>query len=300
MGDILEFPSFDQDPYVIAEIGHNHQGDLGLCVKLFTAAKEAGCSAVKLQKRENKTLYSPEFYNSPYNSENAFGATYGEHREALEFGEYEYRYLISYAQELKIDFFATAFDVPSADFLLGLDFPCLKLASGDITNTSLLYHVADTWREKPIIFSTGGANEDQIREAHGILNDGDRLLGCLQCTSGYPARYEELGLRVIPTLQEWFPDTCIGWSGHDTGIWAAPVAYAMGARIIEKHFTLNRAWKGTDQAFSLEPQGMKTMIDNLKLTRKALGDGVKRIWESELEPLKKQKKNPYGQIDGRA
>lgn len=295
------------DPYVIAEIGHNHQGSVEICKQMFDAAKWAGCNAVKLQKRDNRSLYSEEFFNSPYNSENAFGATYGEHREALEFDAEQYAALQDYAKRIGITFFATAFDIPSADFLAKLGMPAIKIASGDLTNLPLLEHVARTWKGKPVIFSTGGGVEQDIKRAHATLlapyalTSSDRhQVAVMQCTSGYPARYDELNLRVIRTFTKWFPNTTIGWSAHDTGIWAAPVAYSWGARIIEKHFTLNRAWKGTDQAFSLEPQGMKTMIDNLKLTRLAIGDGKKRVWPSEVEPLKKQRKNAQGQIDGRS
>jgi sialic acid synthase len=279
------------DCYVIAEVGQNHCGSLDLCKKLFDAAKWAGCNAVKLQKRDNKTLYTEEFYNSPYNSENAFGATYGEHREALEFDFRQYELLKAYAESIGLTFFATAFDIPSADFLAALKVPAIKIASGDATNIRLLEHV---WKWKtPLIISTGG------------LNDGDdilRLIGpstaVLHCTSGYPAKYEELNLRCISMLRD-YPQTVIGWSAHDTGIAMAPVAYALGARIIEKHFTLDRSMKGTDQAMSLEPGAMKKMIENLKLCRLALGDGIKRQYPSEIDSLKKQRKNADGRIDGR-
>jgi sialic acid synthase len=281
----------DTDCYVIAEIGHNHQGSVETCKRMFDAAKWAGCNAVKLQKRDNKTLYTEEFYNSPYNSENAFGATYGEHREALEFDFRQYELLKAYAESIGLTFFATAFDIPSADFLAALKVPAIKIASGDATNIRLLEHV---WKWKtPLIISTGG------------LNDGDdilRLIGpstaVLHCTSGYPAKYEELNLRCISMLRD-YPQTVIGWSAHDTGIAMAPVAYALGARIIEKHFTLDRSMKGTDQAMSLEPGAMKKMIENLKLCRLALGDGIKRQYPSEIDSLKKQRKNADGRIDGR-
>jgi sialic acid synthase len=281
----------DTDCYVIAEVGHNHQGSVETCKKMFDAAKWAGCNAVKLQKRDNKTLYTEEFYNSPYNSENAFGATYGEHREALEFDFRQYELLKAYAESIGLTFFATAFDIPSADFLAALKVPAIKIASGDATNIRLLEHV---WKWKtPLIISTGG------------LNDGDdilRLIGpstaVLHCTSGYPAKYEELNLRCISMLRD-YPQTVIGWSAHDTGIAMAPVAYALGARIIEKHFTLDRSMKGTDQAMSLEPGAMKKMIENLKLCRLALGDGIKRQYPSEIDSLKKQRKNADGRIDGR-
>jgi sialic acid synthase len=279
--------------YVIAEIGHNHQGDLAKCKEMFDAARWAGCSAVKLQKRDNRTLYTEEAYNAPYNSENAFGPTYGAHREALEFSVYQYVDLQAYAKKLGITFFATAFDIPSVNVLLEIDVPAIKIASGDLTNLGLLRHVATLG--KPVILSTGGAPRG-MRDVLAARKLFDEHCAVLQCTSGYPASYNELDLKVIESYRALMWDSVIGWSAHDTGIAMAPVAYALGARIIEKHFTLDRSWKGTDQAFSLEPQGMRTMIENLKHCREALGDGVKRAYESEAEPLKKQLKNADGRI----
>jgi sialic acid synthase len=281
----------DEPCYVMAEIGHNHQGSVDLCKQMFDAAKWAGCNAVKLQKRDNKTLYTEEFYNSPYNSENAFGATYGEHREALEFDQRQYELLKAYAESIGLTFFATAFDIPSANFLQQLGCPAIKVASGDCQNVELIKWLNVNWI-KPVIVSTGGGG----RPASMIYNTQECAV--LHCTSGYPAQYDELNLRCIRKLRKEWKRQVIGWSAHDTGIHMAPVAYALGARIIEKHFTLNRAWKGTDQAFSLEPQGMRTMIDNLKDCKAALGDGIKRRYESENEPLKKQAKNANGQVDG--
>jgi sialic acid synthase len=282
--------------YVIAEIGHNHQGDLAKCKEMFDAAKWAGCSAVKLQKRDNKTLYTEEMYNAPYNSENAFGPTYGLHREALEFDQDQYLRLQAYAAHIGITFFATAFDVPSANFLWDLGVPAIKIASGDLTNSYLLKYAASL--DVPIILSTGGGDMRDVLEAKEVFDKAGCPKGVLQCTSGYPASYAELNLKVVETYRELMWDTVIGWSAHDTGIAMAPVAYALGARIIEKHFTLNRAMKGTDQSMSLEPQGMRTMIDNLKQCRAALGDGRKYRYQSEYDPLKKQWKNAEGRIDG--
>jgi sialic acid synthase len=282
----------DTDCYVIAEIGHNHQGSVETCKRMFDAAKWAGCNAVKLQKRDNKTLYTEEFYNSPYNSENAFGPTYGLHREALEFNWEQYKELQGYALSIGLTFFATAFDIPSADFLHKLGVPAIKIASGDVGNLALRDHIrAYPWK---VVVSTGGADEDDAI-SWGLTADA-----VLHCTSGYPVEYGELNLRCIETLRDWLGGKVIGWSAHDTGIAMAPVAYALGARIIEKHFTLDRSMKGTDQAMSLEPGAMKKMIENLKLCRLALGDGIKRRYESEIEPLKKQRKNAQGQIDGQS
>ena len=283
------------DAYIIAEIGHNHGGDLQTCKKMFKAAKDAGASAVKLQKRDNKTLYTTEYYNSPYNSENAYGRTYGEHREALEFNRTQYIILQEYALELEITFFATAFDIPSADFLAELDMPAFKIASGDLNNEKLLKHVASIG--KPVIISTGGGTLNDVRRAASWFQYSP--IGILQCTSGYPASYDELNLRVIETYSLDFPHAVIGYSGHENGIAISIAAFTLGARIIEKHFTLDRTLKGTDQAFSLEPVGLRKLVRDLKRTKRALGDGIKRSWPSETVALAKQWKNKEGKIDGR-
>jgi sialic acid synthase len=282
----------DSDCYVIAEIGHNHQGDIQLCKAMITAAKEAGADAVKLQKRDNKTLYTEEFYNSPYNSENAYGPTYGLHREALEFNRTQYIILQDHAEKLGISFFATAFDIPSADFLADLEVPAIKIASGDLKNHALLEYVSDL--DIPIILSTGGGTMEDCIAADEICQPD----AILQCTSGYPARHEELNIGVIGTFLDAFPDAVIGFSDHSNGIAMPPIAYALGARIIEKHFTLDRTLKGTDQPFSLEPAGLRKMVRDLRRARLALGDGIKRLYDSEVAPLAKQWKNGNGQIDG--
>lgn len=284
----------DTECYVIAEIGHNHGGCVETCKTLFDIAKRAGCNAVKLQKRDNKHLYSPEMYASPYTGRNSYGATYGEHREALEFDFEQYQDLQSYAEQAGISFFATAFDVPSVKFLTKLGVPALKIASGDLTNIPLLKTIASTGL--PAIFSTGGGTLSDVITAHKTMGNCPHAI--LHCTSGYPASFKELNLNVIQTYRALFPQTVIGWSGHDSGIAMSVAAYTLGARIIEKHFTLNRASKGTDHAFSLEPQGMAKMVRDLRRARHAMGDGIKRQYPSEIEPLKKQRKNALGQVDG--
>lgn len=276
-------------PYVIAEVGHNHQGSLDTCLQLIRAAAYAGASAVKLQKRDNKNLFTKAAYESPYNSENAFGATYGQHREALEFGLVEYRACQIVAQECNIDFFATAFDFQSADFLINLEVPAIKIASGDLTNHPLLSYISKSGI--PMIISTGGGTLPEIEETVDLLAGSKSPYAILQCTAGYPPKYEELNLNVISTLRERFPQTVIGYSGHDSGIAMSLVSYVLGARIIEKHFTLNRAMKGTDHAFSLEPDGLRKLVRDLHRAKLGLGDGVKRKYESENAPLKKMGKS---------
>jgi N-acetylneuraminate synthase/sialic acid synthase len=274
--------------YVIAEIGHNHQGSVEKAREMFREAKLAGANAVKLQKRDNRTLYTRAAYNKSYDNENSFGATYGEHREALEFGRDEYVELQRFAREIGITFFATVFDVPSADFAARLDMPAYKIASGDLKSTPLLQHVARFG--KPMIVSTGGATMDDIARAYEAIAPINPQLSFLQCTAAYPASPEDLNLKVISTLRAKYPDLVIGLSDHENGIAMAVAAYVLGARIVEKHFTLNHTWKGTDHAFSLEPIGMRKLVRDLRRTRQALGTGVKCPLPAEVGPLVKMGK----------
>jgi sialic acid synthase len=276
------------DCYVIAEIGHNHQGSLEQAKAMLTMAKDCGANAVKLQKRSNRTLYTREFFEQPYDNEFSFGPTYGEHREALELGHDDYVELKRYAQELGITFFATPFDFESADFLAELDMPAYKIASADLVNTPLLRHVAAFGR--PLLLSTGGANIDDIDRAIETVRPINQQLAIMQCTAAYPCETEDLNLQVITTLRERYPDYVVGLSDHQNGISMALVAYMLGARVIEKHFTLNHAWKGTDHGFSLMPEGLRKLVRDLQRIPVALGDGVKRPLPVEAKPLEKMGK----------
>lgn len=280
--------SDNSDCYVVAEIGNNHQGSLEKAKELFRAAKDCGANAVKLQKRHNQELFTQAFYDKPYDHENSFGTTYGEHRDFLEFGRDEYLELKRYAKEIDITFFATAFDFSSADFLAELEMPAFKVASGDLTNIPLIKHIAKF--QKPIIVSTGGGSLEDVRRAYDAIMPINPQLCLMQCTSGYPPAFEELNLRVISTYREQFPDIVVGLSAHDNGIAMGLVGYMLGARILEKHFTLNRAMKGTDHAFSLEHSGLQKLVRDLHRTRLALGDGVKQQYPSERAPIYKMAK----------
>ena len=222
--------SDDSDCFVIAEIGHNHQGDLEKAKELFKTAKECGVNAVKLQKRDNKTLFTRAAYNRPYDHRNSFGPTYGAHREYLEFGKKEYVELKENAEELGVTMFATAFDFPSADFLAELDMPVYKMASGDLKNTPLLKYVAQIG--KPMIVSTGGGSMEDVQRAYDTIMPINQQLCIMQCTSSYPAEYEDLNLRVVQTFREKFPDNVIGLSDHENGIAMAVGAYVLGARVV--------------------------------------------------------------------
>lgn len=270
----------ESDCFVIAEIGHNHQGDLQKAKELIRQAKACGVNAVKLQKRDNKSLYTRELYDKPYENENSFGRTYGEHREFLEFGKTEYQELKRFCDQLDIIFFATVFDFASADFLEEIGVAAYKIASGDLANLPLIKYVAGF--RKPIFVSTGASTLQDVQRAYDVILPINRQLCIMQCTASYPTQPEDLHLKVIETFRKCFPDIVIGFSDHYNGIVMATAAYVLGARVIEKHFTLNHTWKGTDHALSLEPIGMQKMVRDLKRLKAALGNHEKKILSVEL------------------
>ncbi len=279
-------------PFVIAEIGHNHMGKLDHCKYLFKLAKECGCDAVKLQKRNNRELFTKTLFNEPYNSENSYGDTYGWHREALEFTYYQYYELKEYAKILDIIFFATAFDFKSADFLEALDLPAFKLCSADIVNTPLIEYVAE--KDKPIIISTGGGTLNDIERAVSVLDIYSIDLALLHCVATYPNFAEELNLSFIKKLRERYPFIIIGFSSHYDGIDAAVNAYHYGAQIIEQHFTDSHLNKGSDHPLSLQPDGMKELIHRLRQAHKMKGEGKdNKIYERGKGPLRKMAKSVH-------
>ena len=278
----------DSDCYVIAEIGNNHQGSLATAKELVDAAKMAGATAVKTQRRDNRYLYTKAYYERSYDNEVSFGETYGAHREALELSNADFSALQQYCKEVGVAFFSTAFDYHSADFLAELDVPAYKIASGDLKSIPLIVHIAKFG--KPLFVSTGGGTLEDVRRMYDAVMPINSQLCILQCTAAYPCPPEMLNLRIIETFKKEFPEATIGLSDHFNGILSAPLAYMLGARVVEKHFTLNHAMKGTDHAFSLEPSGMRKMIRDLKRTRLALGSADKVPDESENAPLIKMGK----------
>lgn len=280
----------DQSPcYVIAEIGHNHGGNVDTACQMIRAAATMGADAVKFQLRDNRNLYSEALLNQPYENENSYGKTYGEHREALELSDRALFHCMREADAAKITCFATAFDEVSADRIAALGMPAIKIASGGLTDHALLRHVAKLGL--PIILSTGGGTLKEIDQAVSTITAKHSQLAVLHCTAAYPVRdFKELNLRCIQTLREEYPSLVIGWSGHDSGIAMAVAAYTLGARVIEKHFSLNRASKGTDHAFSLEPAGLSKLCRDLARAHAALGDGIKRYLASEVSPVSKMRR----------
>jgi len=278
----------ESDCYVIAEIGHNHQGEFEKAKEMIKVAEECGAHAVKFQKRDNRSLFTKSFFDKPYDNEFSYGATYGLHREALELSNDEFKELKRYADELDVDFMATAFDYKSADFLAELGVAGIKMASGDLSSIPLLKYVASLGI--PMIISTGGARIEDVHMAYDTISPKNKNLSILQCTAAYPPDFDQLDLNVITTFRKLFPDVVIGLSDHSNGIAMGPVSYVLGARIVEKHFTLNRALKGTDHAFSIEPVGLRKLVRDLKRTRLAMGSPHKNIHESERNPITKMSK----------
>lgn len=279
----------NSEVYVIAEIGHNHKGSLELAKKLFLEAKNAGASAVKLQKRNNKALFTSKMYNSIYDHRNSYGRTYGEHREFLEFNLSQYLKLKKYAKKINIDFICTPFDFESVDFLEKVNLPAYKIASADLINTPLQTYIAK--KNKPIFLSTGGGSFKDVERAYKNIIKYNKKVSILHCTASYPADLGDMNLNVITELKKKYKSTIIGLSDHENGIDAASVAYMLGARVFEKHFTLDRSWKGTDHSFSLEPQGLQKLIRNLKRIPIMLGSKNKKLLNTEKAPLYKMQKS---------
>ncbi len=266
--------------FIIAEIGINHNGNIDITKKLIDLASFAGCNAVKFQKRTVDIVYSAE--ELAKHRENYFGNTNGDLKYGLEFGFEEYKQIDDYCKEKKISWFASCWDEDSVDFIDQFDVPYYKIASASLTDDNLLHHTKS--KGKPIILSTGMSRLDQIDHAVEVLGKNDLVI--LHSTSTYPADYVELNLSVIPVMKQRY-GVPIGYSGHETGIPSSVAAVALGACVIERHVTLDRALWGSDQAASLGPNGIIKMVKEIRLIEMAMGDGVKRVMEREVPIIKK-------------
>jgi len=266
--------------YIVAEIGINHNGSLDLAKKLIDVAIESDCDAVKFQKRTVEVVYSTE--ELALLRESPFGSTNGDLKRALEFGEKEYTEIDRYCRKLGIDWMASCWDENSVDFMEQFNPPCYKIASASLTDDQLLQHHRNY--ERPIILSTGMSTEEQIQHAVGVLGSDQLIL--LHCTSTYPAAAEELNLRVIETLKRTFP-VPVGYSGHESSFLPTFAAVMVGANVIERHITLDRAMWGSDQAASLEPAAFERLIKYVRELDVILGDGIKKVYDSELPIIKR-------------
>jgi sialic acid synthase len=256
------------EPFVIAEVGQNHQGDLEKAREYIRIFAFEGADAVKFQTRSNKYLFSQDAYEAPYQSENAFAETYGAHREHLELKPEWLPILREDCIKHGVKFMSTPFDEPSLELLRELDVDILKVASFDLGNLPFLHRIAALG--KPVVMSVGGGKIDQIRSSVEVLLSHHDEVAILHCVSEYPCEYNRLGLSSIQTLIREFPQCVIGSSDHFNGTLSGPVAYLQGARVFEKHVTLNRAWRGTDHSFALEPEGFRKFVRDIKRVRHML------------------------------
>ena len=248
--------------FVIAEVGQNHQGDLDEALRYIEVFANLGADAVKFQMRCNEFLFTKDAFDRPYESENAFGATYGEHRNALEFGPEEWVSIKRKCEECNVQFMCTPFDEPSVDALVAMNAEILKVASFDFGNLPLLAKMCDAG--KPIVVSTGGAKSDHIDKTIEFFQTRGADFCVLHCVSEYPTKVERLDLGKLQVLRERYPGVPIGLSDHFNGTLSGPVGYMLGARIFEKHVTLNRANKGTDHSFALEPRGFENFVRDIR------------------------------------
>lgn len=242
----------------IAEVGQNHNGSLEKALEYVRVFAGAGAHVIKFQTRSNKYLFSEQAYANPYESENAYGATYGEHREALELDEAEVRKVHAECKKFDVKFMSTPFDEPSLELLLDVGVDLIKVASFDLGNLPFLQRVSSA--KKPVVISTGGGQQEHISNSVELLSKNGTELAILHCVSEYPCSYDRLNLEKISALRKKFPDCTIGLSDHFNGILSGPIAYMMGARVFEKHVTLNRSWKGTDHSFALEAEGFRKFV----------------------------------------
>ena len=268
--------------YVTGEIGINHNGELENAFALIDVAAEAGCDAVKFQKRTPEICTPREQWD--IERDTPWGRmTYIDYRHRVEFGFDEYSAIDTYCRELGIAWFASPWDTEAVDFLEQFDLPAHKVASASLTDDELLRKLRETGRT--IVLSTGMSTPAQIRHAVEVLGSENILL--CHATSTYPAKAEELNLRMIHTLQAEFPNVPIGYSGHETGLQTTLAAVALGAAFVERHITLDRAMWGSDQAASVEPGGLERLVRDIRVIEASLGDGVKKVYDGEMAAMKK-------------
>jgi N-acetylneuraminate synthase len=270
-----------QPVYIVAEIGINHNGDLETAKQLINAARVAGCDAVKFQKRTPEKCVPEE--QRDIIRETPWGLmTYLDYRHRIEFGEMEYLEIDRYCKEQRITWFASVWDEESVEFMERFDPPCYKIPSPALTNHVLLRNARAAGR--PIILSTGMSTMEQIEAAVSVLGQDNLLL--VHCSSAYPCPPHELNLLMIQTLKQKF--RCpIGYSGHEVGLQTSYAAVVLGACYVERHITIDRAMWGTDQAASVEPGGLRRLVRDIRVIEKAIGDGVKRVYEDEKIVMRK-------------
>jgi len=268
--------------YVIAEIGINHNGSLKKALKLIKGANDAGCDCVKFQKRTPELCVPKEQWN--IERDTPWGRmTYIEYRHKVELSLVDFQQIDEYCKKKGIDWTASCWDEDSVDFINSFDVPFFKAASASLTDIALLKKKRSTG--KPLMISTGMSTVEEISSAVEAMGTENLLIA--HSTSTYPCKPEELNLRMIQTLKKMYPEVPVGYSGHETGLSPTLAAVALGATFVERHITLDRAMWGTDQAASVEVSGFRRLVDNIRDVEKSLGDGIKRVYDSELGPRQK-------------
>lgn len=273
-----------QSCFAVAEIGINHNGHLDIARKLIEAASIVGCDAVKFQKRTIEVVYTPEELARP--RESPFGTTNGDLKRGLEFGYEQYQAIDEYCKMHNILWYASCWDRGSLEFVEQFSPPCYKIASALLTDDELLRHHRRYGR--PIILSTGMSTIEQIDHAVEVVGAEDLIL--MHCISTYPSQPEELNLKAIHTLKERY-GVPVGYSGHEVGLATSVAAAVLGACMIERHITLDRAMWGSDQSASVEPQGFARLVRDIRVIEKAMGDGVKRALPSEMPVMKRLRRH---------
>lgn len=285
----------DYPVFIIAEAGVNHNGSMAVAKKMIDAAKEMGADAIKFQTFKTEEMVTKNALKAKYQKASNSGKSQYAMLRKLEFSESDFRKLFAYCQRKRIIFLSTPFDQQSAGFLCYLRMPAFKISSGDLTDIPLLKKIANF--KKPIILSTGMSTLTEVKEAvRAIYLTDNKKLILLHCTSNYPARYRDVNLRAIRTLREEF-DVPVGYSDHAEGIDASIAAVAMGARVIEKHFTLDKNSPGPDHSASLEPEEFGKMIESIRNVEEALGDGLKKPRQSEVEMRRIARKSIVAAVD---
>jgi N-acetylneuraminate synthase len=271
--------------YIIAEIGINHNGDLEKAKELIDVAEEAGCDAVKFQKR-NPDVCVPEEQKDVMRDTPWGRMKYIDYKHHIEFGWEEYEAIDEYCEDKDLHWFSSCWDIESVEFMESFEPVAYKVASASLTDDELIQEMYSKGR--PVIASTGMSTREEIDHAISLL-DTDRLL-IAHCTSTYPCDPEELNLRMIQTLKDEL-DVPIGYSGHEVGLQTTVAAVALGASFVERHITLDRAMWGSDQSASVEPQGLNRLVRDIRTVEAALGDGEKKVYDSEIPIREKLRKS---------
>ena len=270
--------------YIIAEIGINHNGDIDIAKKLIDTAVIAGCDAVKFQKRTPELCVPPE--HRDLMRQTPWGIiSYMDYRYKVEFDKEDYDEIDRYCKEKKISWFASCWDEDSVDFIEQFSPACYKIASASLTDDSLLKYIKS--KNRPIILSTGMSTIEEIEKAVSLIDQDDLLIA--HSTSSYPCKPEELNFRMIHSLQKIY-DCPIGYSGHEVGLPTTYAAVALGACFVERHITLDRAMWGSDQSASVEPGGLIRLVRDIRAIEVAMGDGIKKVYESEISIKNKLRK----------